>query len=109
MPGELAGWPSREGDTTAAKIGRNREETSRFMKVLKKKKFANRAEYITADEEACGASGNAARAKREAHDGKQLPSVGTGTKNGKTTISGSHGPSSLAHIEYSAHDNPRIP
>jgi hypothetical protein len=36
IPGELAGWPAREGDTTAAKTGRNREETSRFMKILNK-------------------------------------------------------------------------
>jgi hypothetical protein len=49
------------------------------------------------------------REKREEHEGKQLPSVGTGMKNGKTTISGSNGPPVLAHIEYSAHDNPRIP
>jgi hypothetical protein len=48
IPGELAGWPAREGQTAAAKIGRNRAETSRFMKVLDKMKFANRAEYITA-------------------------------------------------------------
>ena len=51
----------------------------------------------------------AARAKREAHDGKQLPSVGTGSENGKTTISSSNEPTMHAHIEYSAHDNPRIP
>jgi hypothetical protein len=36
IPGELAGWPAREGDTTAAKTGRNKEETSRFMKILNK-------------------------------------------------------------------------
>jgi len=49
------------------------------------------------------------REKREDHDDKQLPSVGTGTKNGKTTISSSNELPMHAHIEYSAHDNPRIP
>jgi hypothetical protein len=49
------------------------------------------------------------REKREEHDDKQLPSVGTGMENGKTTISSSNELPVHAHIEYSAHDNPRIP